>query len=262
MAEICADLRAEADELSRLLSGLNEEEWDLPTPAEGWSIRDQVAHLVYYDEKAVLALQDPDAFTAEVTSLAARGLDALEQEHLEQGRSMTGPEVLSRWKEAQARLVAAYRDLDPGTRVVWYGPPMSARSKVTARIMETWAHGQDVRDALGIEEIPVARLRHVCHIAVRARPYAFLVNGLVPPDVDLRVELTAPDGRVWTWGDPDAADRVTGPALDFALLGTQRRHREDLALEAVGDVADRWLDIAQAFAGPPGTGREPGRFDG
>jgi hypothetical protein len=133
--------------------------------------------------------------------------------------------------------------------------------------METWAHGQDVADAVGVVRPPTDRLRHVVRIGVRARDFAFGVHGLTPPSEEFRVELRAPSGELWTYGPEaapqrvtgpeDATQRVTGPALDFCLLVTQRAHRTDLAVEAVGPDADRWLDIAQAFAGPPGTGRPP-----
>jgi uncharacterized protein (TIGR03084 family) len=142
----------------------------------------------------------------------------------------------------------------------WFGPGMSAASMVTARIMETWAHGEDIADALGVVRPPTQRLRHVAHIAVATRGYAFGMNGLTPPDEPIRVELTAPDGSLWAWGPEDAAELVTGPALDFCLLATQRRHRDDLAVRTSGAHADKWLDIAQAFAGPSGPGRLPGQF--
>jgi uncharacterized protein (TIGR03084 family) len=261
MAAMCSDLEAETAEVVSIVAPLTEAGWDTPTPAEGWNIRDQLGHLAFFDEKALLALSDPNAFTSELNAVAESGdLTALENEHLARGRSMTGAAVLAWWKRARLDLVDAYATLDPGTRVVWYGPAMSVRSKITARIMETWAHGQDVRDALGVVEIPTGRLRHVCHIAVGARSYAFIANGVAPPEVDVRVELSTPTGEVWTWGSEDAVDRVTGPALDFALLATQRRHRVDLTLSAVGVTANKWLDVAQAFAGPPGSGREPGQF--
>jgi uncharacterized protein (TIGR03084 family) len=137
---------------------------------------------------------------------------------------------------------------------------MSAASMVSARIMETWAHGQDIADALGITREPTARLRHVAHIAVACRNYSYAVNGRTPPDAPVRVELVGPGGAVWSWGPSDAADRVTGPALDFCLLATQRRHRDDLKVMATGSDADAWLDIIQAFAGPPGSGRRSGQF--
>jgi uncharacterized protein (TIGR03084 family) len=148
-----------------------------------------------------------------------------------------------------------FAGLDGAKRVPWYGPPMSVTSSLTARLMETWAHGQDVADALGVELEPTSRLRHVAHIGVRTMGFSSTRTASLGA---VRVELTAPDSDdVWTWGDAEAANRVTGPALDFCLVVTQRRHRDDTALETTGAVADEWLSIAQAYAGEPGPGRPP-----
>ena len=125
----------------------------------------------------------------------------------------------------------------------------------SASLMETWAHGLDVTDGLRRPPSVSGRLRHVAHIGVRTSDFAFAQRGLPGPVEPFRVELAAPDGGTWTWGPEDAAQRVTGPALDFCCLVTQRRHRADLALAATGPDADRWLDVAQAFAGAPGSGR-------
>jgi uncharacterized protein (TIGR03084 family) len=168
--------------------------------------------------------------------------------------------LLIRWRDGCVELAEAIAHLPGGAHLAWFGPSMSAASMVTARIMETWAHGEDVADALGVVRAPTPRLRHIAHLAVATRGYAYEVNGLIPPEEPVRVELTAPDGTLWTWGPEDAAELVTGPALDFCLLATQRRHRVDLAVKAHGESADQWLDIAQAFAGPPGPGRRPGQF--
>jgi uncharacterized protein (TIGR03084 family) len=130
----------------------------------------------------------------------------------------------------------------------------------SARLMETWAHSQDVADTFGVPHPATDRIKHVAHIGVRARDYAYFARGEQVPADQFRVELTGPSGAAWTWGLDDAAQRVTGPALDFCLLATQRRHRDDLALVAEGADADHWLDIAQAFAGPSGEGRKPGQF--
>jgi uncharacterized protein (TIGR03084 family) len=133
---------------------------------------------------------------------------------------------------------------------------MSPTSMATARFMETWAHGLDVADALGVPAAPTDRVRHVAHLGVRTRDFAFVNRGLEPPTTEFRVELVAPSGERWEWGPAEAAQSVRGSAYDFCLLVTQRRHRADLDLAAVGEDADRWLDIAQAFAGPAGAGRE------
>jgi uncharacterized protein (TIGR03084 family) len=147
--------------------------------------------------------------------------------------------------------------MDPSTRLPWYGPPMSAASSVTARLMETWAHGQDIADALGVTRQPTTRLRHVAHLGVATREFSFRLRGLPVPAAPVRVELTAPDGAIWAWGPADAPERVAGSAVDFCLLVTQRRHQADTGLLTSGRAAAEWLAIAQAFAGPPGPGRQP-----
>ncbi|WP_046509469.1 TIGR03084 family metal-binding protein, partial [Streptomyces odonnellii] len=173
------------------------------------------------------------------------------------GAALPSAELLYRWRDGRARLRDALSGAAPGARFPWFGPPMSGASMVTARLMETWAHGQDIADALGVRREPTARLRHVAWIGVRARDYAYLVRGEQPPADPFRVELTGPGGEFWAYGPEAAAQRVTGSALDFCLLVTQRAHRADVSVRAEGPDADHWLDIAQAFAGPAGKGREP-----
>ena len=261
MDEICADLRAETDDLRNFLVGLTDDEWLTPTPAEGWDIRDTISHLAYFDHQAVLALCDPDGFAEHPSNMVGNdGLSAIVEDQVARSRHMTGSEALAWWDRERSALLEEYAGVEPSRRVQWYGPPMAARSMVTARLMETWAHGQDVADALGCQRVATDRIRHVCHIGVRTRPFAFMNNNLPVPDEEIQVVLTGPTGDVWTWGDPDSGERVEGPAVDFALLTCQRRHRDDLTVTATGRVADQWLSIAQAFAGSPGSGRAAGQF--
>lgn len=250
------DLRAESDELDALVARLDAGGWALPTPAEGWTVAHQIAHLAWTDDRALLAVEDPDAFARELDAAVER-LDTYVDEGAETGARVPPAELLARWRAGRARLWATLTAQPPGARFAWYGPPMSTASMATGRLMETWAHGQDIADALGVGRSPTARLRHVVRIAVRARDFAFAVHGRPAPAEEFRVELTAPDGSLWVSGPPDAAQRVTGPALDLCLLAVQRRHRDDLDLRAEGEDADAWLSIAQAFAGPPGKGRAP-----
>jgi uncharacterized protein (TIGR03084 family) len=250
---LCDELTAEHDDLDRIVEGADLE---TPTPAPGWTVRDQVTHLWFFDQRALMALADPDAFRLDAEELLRGGTDRAN----EQGRDLEPGELLARWRDDRHRLVAHARTVDPKLRVPWYGPAMGARSFITARLMETWAHGQDVADALGAVRVPTDRLRHVAHIGVGARPFSYVANDREPNPAPIRVELVGPSGDSWTWGPEDAADRVSGPALDFCLLVTQRRHRDDLAVVAEGAAADEWLDIAQSFAGPPGEGRRPGQF--
>lgn len=255
---VLADLQAESEDLDALVSELPDSAWATATPAPGWSIGHQIAHLAWTDRAAVLAVTDPDAFKAELRA-ALTNVDGYVDDAAAQGAASAPPALLARWRDGRADLAEALLGVPHGTKIEWFGPPMSATSMATARLMETWAHGQDVADALGVLRLPTPRLRHVAHLGVRTRDFAYLVRDRTPPSEPFRVELSAPDGSIWIWGE-HATQSVTGPALDFCLLVTQRRHRDDLGLVANGVDADEWLDIAQAFAGPPGAGRTAGAF--
>lgn len=253
---VVADLAAESAELDDLVSDLSPAEWARETPAEGWTIAHQIAHLAWTDEQAITAVLRPEEF-AERLQIAARNPSGFVDEGAEEGARRPPGELLAAWRAGRAELHDALLGVPDGVKIAWFGPPMSGASMATARLMETWAHGQDVADALGVKRAPTARLRNVAHLGVRTRDFAFAVHRLPPPSEPFRVELTAPDGSLWTWGSEDAAQRVTGDAHDFCLLVTQRRHRDDCDLRAEGADAEKWLGIAQAFAGPPGSGRTP-----
>lgn len=255
LSAVLSDLRDEGEVLDALVATLSDAEWELDTPAEGWTIAFQIAHLAWTDQTSIKAATDADAF-AEVVQWAVRAPDTFVDSATEMLATAQEPAVLLQsWRTLRAELAVALTNVPAGEKLPWFGPPMSPTSMATARLMETWAHGQDVADALGVRRPATDRLRHVAHIGVRTRDFAYLVRDRTPPPEPFRVELTGPSGEVWSWGPDDAAQRVTGPALDFCLLVTQRRHRADLAVTATGADAHAWLDIAQAFAGPPGPGR-------
>jgi uncharacterized protein (TIGR03084 family) len=256
MAALAADLAAESAVTRALVAGLDEAGWRTPTPAAGWDIADQISHLAYFDDVAVQSAVRPGEFRADLAAAPESvNPDAIAARY----RDRTGAELLAWFDTARTELLDTFATIDPHQRLPWFGPAMSAASSLTARLMETWAHTQDIADALAVTREPTARLRHVAHIGVGARAFSYAARGQAMPDVPVRIELTAPDGAVWTWGPADAADHITGDALDFCLLVTQRRHRDDLALTIVGETAQHWMAIAQAFAGPPGPGRPPGK---
>jgi len=257
MNELADDLAAETDSLRGLLAGLSEEAWELPTPAVGWTIADQVSHLAWFDEAAVTSALRPREFRSVLAQAEGR-LDP--DEIAARYRSMSGAALLTWFGRARTALLATFRELDPSVRVPWYGLHMSAASSLTARVMETWAHGQDVADTLGVRREPTDRLRHVAHLGVAARPFSFAAHGRPVPEAKVRVELVSPGLDMWLWGPPEAIDRVSGSALDFCLAVTQRRHLDDTSLVVSGPVATEWMPIAQAFAGAAGAGREPGQF--
>jgi uncharacterized protein (TIGR03084 family) len=256
---VCDDLAAESAELFATLRSLEPEQWDGHTPAQGWTIRDQVSHLAFFDETGTLAATDADAF-AESTRRLMSGADPMNVPQA-RGRAMSAADVLAWFETVRAQMISTFRGLEGATRLPWYGPAMSATSFATARLMETWAHGQDIIDALGLTRLPSARLKHVAHIGVRARPFSYATNSRAVPDGAIRVSLTAPDGSLWTWNDDAPPENsVSGSAQEFCLVVTQRRHVADTALTVTGPLARDWIEIAQAFAGAPGSGREPGQF--
>jgi uncharacterized protein (TIGR03084 family) len=259
VSEVLDDLIAEQEALDRIVADLDDEQFATPTPSPRWSVADQLGHLTFFDTTAALAITDTDAFVAHRTELVTAFADelAVDEATLGSFRALGPAEQLAAWRHGRLDLEAAARTLDNDTRVEWYGPSMGSKSFLTARLMEVWAHGQDVCDAVGATREPSDRLRHIAQLGVITRGWSYLVRGESPPDGEVRVELTAPSGATWAWGPEGADDRVTGPAADFCLVVTQRRHIDDTDLKAVGSLAADWLSKAQAFAGSPTTGPEP-----
>jgi uncharacterized protein (TIGR03084 family) len=251
MRDLVADLAAEQEALDRVVAGLTPAAWEVPSPADGWLLRDCIAHLAEVDEATVATIR-----AGQFTGMGRDPGGVLSRGQT-RARSLDPAALLAWWRAARAALNEEFSRLDPRARLPWAGPPMSARSMATARLMETWSHGLDVHDAAGAPPTDTDRLRHVAHLGYVTRAFAFRTHGLEPPASDLYVELTAPSGAVWTWGPADATQRITGPAADFCRVVTQRIHPLDTALRSEGTDAATFLSVAQAFAGPPGAGRPP-----
>ncbi len=259
MASLLAELAAETEVVDNMVVDLAEDDWDRATPAVGWAIRDQISHLAYFDKAALLAATDGERFRDEAKALFALG-DTFPDAVAHRYHEMAVPELLNWFRQARRSLIETFMPLDPRVRLPWYGPDMSAASSVTARLMETWAHGQDIADTIGIQYEATPRLRSIAHLGVSTFAFAYRLRGLDVPEAPVRVELESPDGELWSWGPEDAADRVRGTARDFCLVVTQRRHLADTRLGVIGATAAQWMSIAQAFAGRPGPGRRPGQF--
>jgi enediyne biosynthesis protein E11 len=257
--EALDDLAAEGDDVEALLAGLDAQQWQLPTPSPGWTVAHQVGHLAASDEFTVSAVRDPAAYAERKTEYAADFESAMDASAVRYAAVPPG-ELLETWRAGRAAVISALASVPPGERVPWVVVPLSPAAVATTRLMELVGHGQDIRDAVGARWTPADRIRQVVWLGVRTRDFAMANSGLAPPAEEFRVELTAPSGAVWSWGPEDAAQRVTGPAADFCLLVTRRRHRADLALAAEGTDANAWLDVAQAYAGPASAGRQPGQF--
>ena len=283
-----ADLRSLIDDvadehaaLAAVVDPLPESTWASSTPSPGWTIAHQIAHLTFFDDTATTAIVDPDRFATQTGELLARigageDMDSLT---LRWADGMAPGELAARWRANRRRLIDAARTLDDDRRIPWYGPSMGAKSFLTARLMETWAHGQDIVDAVAsladqspadqpsTDRPPTDRLRHIAQLGVITRGWSYKNRGLPVPDGTVAVVLSAPSGATWTWNDdaeradtasdasPDGdpttgpVERISGPAEDFCLVVTQRRHVDDTSLRVDGGLARDWMDKAQAFAG-------------
>ena len=247
LSPLLDDLAAEHDALDAVVAPLDPSGWDQPTPAAGWAVRHQISHLGFFDLRAAMAATDPAAFEAERDAMLA---DPKAFDLAGEWSALPGDELLVAWRGARRDLLAAFVGVDPRARLPWYGPPMSARSFLTARLMETWAHGTDVADAVGAALPATDRLRHIAHLGVVTRGWSYAVRGIEAPTTEVFVSLEPPaGGEPWTWGAAASVDFVTGPALDFCHVVTQRRLVGETALMATGGPAAEWLAIAQAFAG-------------
>jgi uncharacterized protein (TIGR03084 family) len=256
LGPLLIDLEAEQAALRDLLEGLEDADWEAATPSPGWTVLHQVRHLAHGEELGRLAAADPNGFGIELERLIS-DLAVVERATTAPAADEPPDAALARWWTAADGLRAAIAADPPATTIRWITGAMSRASFLSARLMETFAHGHDIAAAVGIEGPATARLRHVAHLGVATRGFSFANRGMEPPATSVRVELAAPNGTTWTWGAEDAEDQVRGPALDFCLLVTKRRHRDDTELVAHGPDAQRWLGIAQCFAGPPTDGPPP-----
>jgi uncharacterized protein (TIGR03084 family) len=259
MRELLADLRRQQAALDELLGSLTEAEWTVASAAPGWTIKDQAHHVSYFDRVAVGVVTAPDDFLAGRPGILADP-DRYMVEHLSPGRAETGPEVLLSWRVNRAAMLDAFDSVDPRARHPWFGPDMSTASFATARLMEIFAHGQDIADGLQRRLDNNDGLAHIAHLGVITRSFSYRARGLAATDIPVRVELTLPDGTVSSWGSAQAEAAISGPARDFCLVVTQRRHPSDTRLVIDGPAAVEWMSIAQVFAGKPGPGRRPGQF--
>lgn len=257
MEKICEDLQAEYQELDALVASLSENQWHISTPSH-WTIKEQIAHLAYFEDRAYLAASNAKAFRQHLQAEIGPDLAGIEN-HMKKtvgDRSIRG--LIEWWRSERNNMLVELAKHGPKDRLPWYGPPMSALSFATARLMETWAHGQDIFDALRRKRRFTDRLRHIAHLGVTTFGWSYINRGLDVPQNQVRVELTAPSGAVWTWGPEDSRERIKGQAEDFCLVVVRRRHVDDTELKIIGDTARDWMLKAQCFAGPPSDDPNPG----
>ena len=254
------DFREESRALAALIEPLTDADFQRATLFKQWTINDVLGHLHMFNVAAHATLESPEHFQAFFAPIA---------EQLQQGRTLlqsqgpwlnglAGRALFEAWQQAAEQLADAYANADPKQRVRWAGPDMSALSSITARQMETWAHGQAVFDLLGVERTEHDRVRNIAHLGVGTFGWTFINRKEPVPEPAPHVRLTSPSGAVWIWNPEQADNLVEGDAVAFAQVVTQVRHVADTRLQTRGETARRWMAMAQCFAGPPQDPPAPG----
>ena len=253
--EQAADFLAETNALAGLLAPLRDAAFDEATQFKGWTLNDVVRHLHFWNRAAGLQLTDEAELVRLLGAIAGKGgMRAVEREVVPQ----SGQALRAAWLATAGEIADLYATADPKARLKWAGPDMSARSSITARLMETWAHGQEVYDHLGQERVDGDRIRNIAHLGVSTFGWTYQVRRMELPPVVPHVRLTAPSGAIWTWGEEGAVNSVSGSATEFCQVVTQVRSVVDTKLFVRGPVATEWMGMAQCFAGaaepPPAPG--------
>lgn len=253
--EQAADFLEETEALAGLLGPLPDVAFDEATQFKGWTVNDVIRHLHFWNRAAGLQLTDEAELVRLLGAIAGKGgMRAVEREVVPQA----GQALRAAWMKTAGEIAELYKTADPKARLKWAGPDMSARSSITARLMETWAHGQEVYDHLGVARIDGDRIRNIAHLGVSTFGWTYQVRRMELPPVVPHVRLTAPSGAVWTWGEEGAVNSVTGSATEFCQVVTQVRNVADTSLVVRGPVAIEWMGMAQCFAGaaepPPAPG--------
>jgi len=247
--DLLNDLKQEHDYLGAILQILRPEDFDKDSLAEGWTVKDQVSHLAFFDEVAELSATDEQGFNVLKAELE-QYQDPMEK-HLRIARQSEFSYLINWYEVAFEKLFNTYKKISPEKSINWFGPPMSAMSMVTARLMELWAHGYDITVALGLEPSRTDRLRHICYLGYKTINWSFYVNGYKAPDRSFYIEVILPSGSVVCFGDASSENKVTGDAFELAAVVTQRLKVSQSSLKFSGPDAVKWLEIAQAFAGKP-----------
>jgi uncharacterized protein (TIGR03084 family) len=260
MLQQITDFRDEVAELSRLLKQLRNDDWSRATLFKGWTINDVILHLYASDYVAAASVRSPDEYAqlrGDMQQKRRSGLSMIEESRL-RFPDLKGNALFKLWELQANELCSLLSQRDPQERLSWSGPDMSVRMFVTARQMETWAHGQEIYDVMGVERVSHDRIKNIVTIGVKTFGWSFANRGLDIPTEVPRIELIGPSGDVWTWNSEASENLIQGSAVEFCQVTTQVRNIEDTELSVRGDVATKWMQIAQCFAGPPVDPPAPG----
>lgn len=251
-------LAADAYEVDALVADLDPQDWARPTPAPGWTIAHQVGHVAFVFTIAGMAASKPEAFRAMTADLGSPGaFDAAVNGALADYVHLAPADLLARWRAERDTGIAALATVPADGLVPWLVNPLPPVVLASAGMMELFGHGQDIADALGVTRVHTDRIAYLAGFAAHTRDFGYQARGLAAPAEPFRFELTAPSGATWEYGPSDAEQRITGSAVDLCLLVARRRHPDDLDIKAVGEHAEQWIGIAQAYRGPVGENRAP-----
>lgn len=259
------DFAEESEALYSILEPLSDEDFQRQTQFKTYKVHDVIAHLHIFNWAAEESIRDGDSFIRFYKGLGQRrkelGLDLIGVTDLwldDNENGVRNRALLDVWRDYYRGMAQRLADIDPRMRVKWAGPDMSVRSSLTARLMETWAHGQELYDLLGIERVDKDRIKNIAVLGINTFGWTFKNRGMeIPADVPY-VKLTAPSGEIWEWNEPNEANCVVGNATEFCQVVAQTRNIADTQLSVTGETATRWMSIAQCFAGGPEDPPPPG----
>ena len=255
--EQAEDFRQETRALHGLVASLPPSAYEEPTQFKGWTIVDVIRHLHFWNRMAHFQLSDPDALVGHLKTMATRGIPMRAYE-AEQLGHLSPAGLVADWAAFAETTADLFATADPKARLKWAGPDMSARSSITARLMETWAHGQEVYDHAGVVRKNDNRVRNIVTLGVNTFGWTYATRGEKPPGSMPNLVLMAPSGEIWTHGDPSETERIEGLAEEFCQVVTQTRNIADTNLKVTGPVATDWMSKAQCFAGAPNPPPAPG----
>ena len=242
MREILSDLVAEQQFLDQFLQRIPLKDWDKKTRSVGWTIRDTISHLADSEELAASVMTGE----ADLTRYRSTpDLDSLRQEAVDKGRKMRPQDVIEWWRGGRAKVVEPLSHMGPEHRLEWIAGSMSARTLATTRLMETWAHGLDIYEALGAEIEDTPRIRHICWLGWKSLPYAFKLAG--HDYVPIRVEVIGPGYVKWVYGPDDAENLIKGSAADWARLSVRRATVKDTRLKVTGEAAQVAVEVVRTY---------------
>ncbi len=254
------DFRTECDVLAEALDPLSDQDFETETLFKRWTLHDVIAHLHIFNWAADASIHRPEDFRSFMTGLrepraGGRSMRQITDDWFDGDRNRA---VFERWRDYYPQVCERLDGVDPKLRVEWAGPSMSVRSSLTARQMETWAHGQEVFDALGRDRRETDRIKNIVVLGINTFGWTYNVRKLEVPKTMPHLRLVSPSGATWEWNETESANRVAGSALEFCQVVTQVRNIADTRLQLEGDVAKEWMGMAQCFAGPPESPPAPG----